>query len=50
MLAAENGAKIQVHVKWHPEQWLDLPENLLPAWDWGRCEYRVAEFPEQDDE
>jgi hypothetical protein len=47
MLAAENGAKIQVCVKWQPEQWLDLPEDLLPAWDWSRCEYRVAKFPQE---
>ena len=50
MLAAENGAKIQVRVKWQPEQWADYPEGVEPAWNWHSCEYRVAEFPQEQDD
>ena len=47
MLAHENGAKIEF--RWiDSETWYPA---LPPGWNWTAFEYRVAEFPqEQDDE
>jgi len=45
MLAAENGAKIEIL---NGHEWQEITD---PVWNWGISEYRVAEFPqEQDDE
>lgn len=55
MLSAENGAKIEMRRKYTPGMKYSSSRRWFPdddpSWDWETIEYRVAEFPqEQDDE
>jgi hypothetical protein len=45
MLAYENGAKIEMSC-FYDELWTPIDQ---PTWNWSVCEYRVAEFPEEQD-
>jgi hypothetical protein len=47
MLSYENGAKIEFRNEYLPE-WTPVES---PSFNWGWSEYRIAEFPQdQDDE
>jgi len=46
MLAYENGAAIEFR---HPGE-NDWFSSISPVFNWGICEYRVAEFPQEQDD